>query len=433
MDFSQALDALKQGRKIQRQSWGGKDQWVVYSAGEPQFLAGGLLGHSEPRYVIFTPIASFATWTPGAADLNADDWEIYYLPGEEERLQQEETAAILADPETAADLEEAGLNLATFSHVEVKMAVALRALEREDLPDREAIRFRLLNQLFRPVLDNQHQLDLADPPLPLDSLSPQVALLSRTFVNILTKLNDELTQAKLVLDSTREKLDTLDEFNQSWLGKYPVPDGLNSNDAVLAHHRIRYFQEGWANSPGFTQTTWRLISTLLAPMLEEWRQSHADTTGDFDPDRFKVTFQGRDIDGMDTIGSMSLETLPRISKEDEEMMLAVLEKAADPEKTQQLVRLGNIGDPEHRQRLTDRFPLLGVSTPRQIRRAAPDAEPTQVVKYFLNQAYLDPQEEVTEAEYQRAAQEAEGWVPGRPLPEVISDGDVQGHIEYYPQ
>lgn len=448
LTFSEALEQLKDGRKVTRARWTdaeGRDQWIVRQDGYPQGIplnrntaqATGLPEGSEqkfaPYYMLYTIYSTFVPWTPGHGDLNADDWAIYYMPGEYERLCQEETDAILADPETAADLEEAGLDLATYSHEEVKMVVALRALERDDFPDREAVRFRLLNQLFRPVLDNQRQLDLADPPLPLDSLTPQVALLSRTFVNILTKINDELTQAKLVLDSTREKLDTLDEFNQSWLGKYPVPDGLNSNDAVLAHHRIRYYQEGWANSPGFTQTTWRLISTLLAPMLEEWRQSHADTTGDFDLDRFKVTFHGARNDGVDTIRHMEMELMSPITPEQVAVMEKALGALGDPEATQQLVRLGNIGDPEHRQRLTDRFPLLGVSTPRQIRRAAPDAEPTQVVKYFLNQMYLDPQEEVTEAEYQRAAQEAEGWVPGRPLPEVISDGDVQGHIEYYPQ
>jgi hypothetical protein len=452
VDFSQALDELKQGRKVTRQRWTDaekRDQWIVRQDGHPQGVplnrntaqATGLPEGSEqkfaPYYMLYTIYSTFVPWTPGHGDLNAEDWEVYYLPGEKERLEQEETAEILADEKLTAELVAAGKDPQTFSLDELRMALALRKLESEDLPDREDIRFRLVRQLLRPVIDQQRQID--GEIIDIGGMPPGVAETIHAFVTIITKINEDLTQTKLVLDSTREKLDTLDEFNQSWLRKYPVPDGLNSNDAILAHHRIRYYQEGWANSPRFTQTTWRLISALLAPMLEEWRQSHADTTGDFDPDRFKVTFHGARNDGIDTIGHMGLERVPRVTDEQVKTLEAALERLGDPEATQQLIRPGDPGYPERPQRLTDLFPLrqtFGVDTPaevpRQIRRAAPDAEPTQVVKYFVYSGTGDNgvEEEVTEGEYLRAADITD---PSAAVPDTFTNGLTRGRMVRHPQ
>lgn len=445
LTFSEALEQLKDGRKVTRARWTdteGRDQWIVRQDGYPQGIplnantarATGLPEGSEqkfaPYYMLYTIYSTFVPWTPGHGDLNADDWAIYYMPGEYERLCQEETDAILADPEALADLEADGDDPRTFTHEEVKMAVSLRALERDDFPDRENARFRLLRQLMRPVTSKS----LGDEDL-------TTAGIVATFVDILTGLNGELTQTRQVLDDTKAKITGLEQFERAWRTRYPAPGSLNSDDAILAYQRIRYFQDGRKDSVGFTETTWQLISVLLAPMLEEWRQSHADTTGDFDPDRFKVTFMGRDIGGLDTIKSMSLETLPRIAKEDEERMLAALERAADPEATQQLVRPGDPGYPERPQRLTDRFPLRATfegETPaegrRMIRRAAPDAEPTQVVKYFVYSGTGDNgvEEEVTEAEYLSAAGIHD---PAAAVPDtfVHTNGLVRGRMKRHPQ
>lgn len=460
LTFSEALEQLKDGRKLQRQSWidKGQYQWVVRQVGYPQGItlnhgtaqATGLPEGSiqvfEPYFMMYTPWSTFVPWTASTGDLNADDWEVFYMPGEYERLCQEETdAAIAEDPTLAAELEADGKDLRTYSHEEVKMVLGLRALEREDLPDREAIRFRLIDQLLKPIFDHQRQLDLANHPLPLETVSPQVASMMNAFVGVITRLNDDLTQTKLVLDRTQEKIDGLEKFEEIWDAKYPVPDGLDLNDAIRAYQRIRYFQDGWKDSAGFTQTTWRLIATLLAPMLEEWRWDHLDTVGDYDLDRFKVVLNGSRIDGVDTIGHMLMELLPPVTDEQVKAMEAALERLGDPEATQRVVRPGDPGYPQRPQRLTDRFPLRatfgaaesGEEDPaegrRMIRRAAPDAEPTQVAKYFLSPEWPKPQEEVTEEEYRRVAKEEGEWVEGEPLPTIMEDGDLRGHIEFHPQ
>lgn len=413
MDFSQALELLKQGRKVTRQRWTNaenRDQWIVRQTGYPEGIplnrataqATGLPEGSEqkfaPYYMLYTIYSTFVPWTPGHGDLNADDWEVYYLPGEKERLEQEETDAILADKELVAELDAAGKDPRTYSHDELKMVVSLRALEREDLADKEAIRFRLVRQLLRPVTTDLSQVDLTGPTRDSGAdAQPPVIDVIRAFVDIITNINDNYTQAKLDLDATKDKLTRLEQFEEIWDAKYPVPEGLNSNDAIRAYQRIRYFQDGWKDSAGFTETTWRLISTLLAPMLEEWRQSHADTTGDFDPDRFKVTFMGRDVGGLDTIGSMSLETLPRITEEDERQMLAVLERAADPEATQRIrvrpLRPGDEAYPERPQRLTDQFPVHATFGPSHPGEEDPPVGPRKLRPSFPGETEPVPTEQ----------------------------------------
>lgn len=451
LTFSEALQQLKDGRKLQRQSWvdNGQYQWVVRQTGYPEGIplnhntaqATGLPEGStqkfEPYFMMYTPWSTFVPWTPSTVDLNADDWEIYYSEGEYDRLRQEETDAILADPELVAELDEAGKDPSVYSLDELRMVVELRKLEREGFKDRDAVRFRLVNQLLRPVLDNQRQLDLADPPFPFESVSPQVALLTRTFVNVLVKLNEDLTQTKLILDATHGKIEALEKSRAA-----PGPASGTPSDveqALLNH--IRYF-DGLRPS---TETRWVMIAALLGPMLAEWRQSHADTTGDFDLNRFKVIFHGSRDEGVEKIGLMGIELVDSVTAEHVTAVEEALERLGDPEATQRLLRPGDEGYPERPQRLTDTFPLRVAAFeqdpaegPRQIRRAAPDPEPTQVAKYFLTLPGCD-EVEVTREEWVNAERHA-GFRPkgddvGQPATGGFSSTrtNSSGRIEYVPQ
>lgn len=439
LTFSEALEQLKDGRKVTRARWTdaeGRDQWIVRQDGYPQGIplnantarATGLPEGSEqkfaPYYMLYTIYSTFVPWTPGHGDLNADDWAIYYMPGEYERLCQEETDAILADPEARADLEADGDDARTFSHDEVKMAVALRALERDDFPDRENVRFRLLRQLMRPVTSKS----FGDEDL-------TTAGIVATFVDILTGLNRELTQTRQVLDDTKAKIDSMEEFDRAWRNRYPVPEGLNSNDAILAYARIRCYQDGWKDTPGFTQTTWRLITTLLGPMLEEWRRDLGPELGE-GADGWKAIFGGLRVDGVDTIGSMTIELVPTPTAQEMQAFAEELGRRLDPEATQQLIRPGDPGYPERPQRLTDAYRLrqtfdgeTPAEGPRTIRRAAPDAEPTQVVKYFVTDEG-GFEREVPEGEYLRVAGITDSSAA---LPDSFNNGFNKGRMERTPQ
>lgn len=367
LTFSEALEQLKDGRKVTRAGWNGKDQWVVMQTGYP---AGIELNHNtaqrtglpegsiqvfEPYYMMFTPWGSFVQWTPNAADLNADDWAIYYMPGEYERLCREATDEILADPVLVEALDASEKDPQSYSLQELKVAAAVAALESDEFPpsEREPARFRLLRQLMRPVSSKSHGED-----------DLTTAGIVHTFVDILTTLSGELVETRKVLDATQTKIASLEEFEKAWGTKYPIPDGLVSNDAIRAYQRIRYFQEGWSDTGGFTQTTWRLIAVLLAPMLEEWRQDLGPELG-VGADGWKVMFSGLRVDGVDTIGSMTIELVPTPTAEEMQAFVGELERRLDPEATQKLVRPGDPGHPERPQRLTEVMPL---------RKSSPDTQ-----------------------------------------------------------
>lgn len=90
-DFSEALKAVKSGKKIARQGWNGKGMFVVYQKGYPQGIpcnkqtaeAWGLnegdLFKCEPYLQISTTDGSHAMWVPSIRDCLAEDWYIVEL------------------------------------------------------------------------------------------------------------------------------------------------------------------------------------------------------------------------------------------------------------------------------------------------------------------------------------------------------------------
>jgi len=85
--FGWALAQLKEGKKLSRSGWNGKDQWVCYMGGTTipadlinertkKYVADGQDLKVQGYFVIFTK----GTWCPGwlasQGDMLADDWGV---------------------------------------------------------------------------------------------------------------------------------------------------------------------------------------------------------------------------------------------------------------------------------------------------------------------------------------------------------------------
>lgn len=83
VSFSTALYALKQGKKIARAGWNGKEQFVYLVKGEKLASAlgygfGEYLGEPtfNDTFVLKNSQNRLATWVPSIGDLMAEDWKI---------------------------------------------------------------------------------------------------------------------------------------------------------------------------------------------------------------------------------------------------------------------------------------------------------------------------------------------------------------------
>lgn len=86
LTFSEALDLVKQGRKLHRTGWNGKDMFIFYVPGSTfnvnrQPLLSVYEHGTEVSYRDHIDIkfvdGSIGAWAASQADLLADDWEIY--------------------------------------------------------------------------------------------------------------------------------------------------------------------------------------------------------------------------------------------------------------------------------------------------------------------------------------------------------------------
>ncbi len=95
MNFGQAIEAAKEGKKIQRQGWNGKDMWVVlmpelklppFSSQEPgakvndrtaKHIGNDTPLHSLPYFAMRTADKKWLPgWLASQTDMLADDWQI---------------------------------------------------------------------------------------------------------------------------------------------------------------------------------------------------------------------------------------------------------------------------------------------------------------------------------------------------------------------
>lgn len=88
MNFGQALEHLKAGKKMARQGWNGRNMFVVYQKGYPEGIPSNkqtadAWGHKEgdlfkvePYLQIKNAQGSHAMWVPSIGDVLAEDWEV---------------------------------------------------------------------------------------------------------------------------------------------------------------------------------------------------------------------------------------------------------------------------------------------------------------------------------------------------------------------
>lgn len=68
MNFSDALDYLKQGKKLKRKGWNGKN---LYVSSFTSYLCGKMFVIQN----VSTDTCN--SWVPSVSDLYAEDWELY--------------------------------------------------------------------------------------------------------------------------------------------------------------------------------------------------------------------------------------------------------------------------------------------------------------------------------------------------------------------
>ncbi len=87
--FDKALKHLKEGKRVARAGWHGGDIWLglIRANKSPSYVLMDMLGHfgidsvddlpaPMPWIGLKTSPQGFVPWTPGHADLLADDWEV---------------------------------------------------------------------------------------------------------------------------------------------------------------------------------------------------------------------------------------------------------------------------------------------------------------------------------------------------------------------
>lgn len=88
MNFGQALEALKEGKKVAREGWNGSGMFAVISTGKKQNPSEGfwnehLKAHAEkiggamdvrPAFMLKTAQDDVAYWAPSGSDCLAEDW-----------------------------------------------------------------------------------------------------------------------------------------------------------------------------------------------------------------------------------------------------------------------------------------------------------------------------------------------------------------------
>lgn len=83
MKFSEALELLKQGKKLARKGWNGKGMFVYLVAGGDypvqmdsvkQYADKNNCLHYEPYFAIRNIRETINTWVPSVSDLLAEDW-----------------------------------------------------------------------------------------------------------------------------------------------------------------------------------------------------------------------------------------------------------------------------------------------------------------------------------------------------------------------
>lgn len=86
MNFGQAIESLKSGKRVSREGWNGKGMYLAYQAGYPDGipinkntatatgLPEGTVCKFLPYIMMRTVDGSFAPWLASQTDILAEDW-----------------------------------------------------------------------------------------------------------------------------------------------------------------------------------------------------------------------------------------------------------------------------------------------------------------------------------------------------------------------
>lgn len=88
MNFGQALEALKEGKKVARKGWNGKGMWIalmpalyldkdIINGRTKKHIGEGVDLDSQPYIVMWTATGQWQPgWLASQADMLAEDWEL---------------------------------------------------------------------------------------------------------------------------------------------------------------------------------------------------------------------------------------------------------------------------------------------------------------------------------------------------------------------
>jgi len=88
MNFGQALEAMKSGKKVARKGWNGKGMFAFYQKAYPDGIPinkntseatgipEGTVCSFRPYFMLKTAQDDFAHWVPSTSDILAEDWEV---------------------------------------------------------------------------------------------------------------------------------------------------------------------------------------------------------------------------------------------------------------------------------------------------------------------------------------------------------------------
>ena len=82
MDFGDAIKLLKEGKKLQRKGWNGKNQYIELATAVSYKNADGMVVNCDHSYIGNKAIAFVGTsgvqmgWLASQADMLANDWKV---------------------------------------------------------------------------------------------------------------------------------------------------------------------------------------------------------------------------------------------------------------------------------------------------------------------------------------------------------------------
>lgn len=80
MDFAYALNALKEGKRVERTGWNGKNMFLFLQRGSNINMTGKPEGFPEPVFLDFIMMKTvqdeFVPWLASQTDILAEDWRI---------------------------------------------------------------------------------------------------------------------------------------------------------------------------------------------------------------------------------------------------------------------------------------------------------------------------------------------------------------------